>query len=228
MLIDHLMRATLIPLFLIPLALTGQNPLQTLPKNYQLVFENPVVQVMRVQYGAHEKLPLHNHSEKPTVYVYLTDSGPVRFSHVEEHPFALERRPVKAGTYRVSPGRIEKHTVENLGEIPSEFLRVELKQLPLGFQSSSFRGLKPFDLAMSSHRTEFTSPKFRIERIIAVRGKSITVPAGRNPSLLIAFAPASVGSSNLKRGEVTWIGANSRFVVAATEGSAHILRIVFN
>lgn len=66
------------------------------------------------------------------MYVYLSDSGPVRLAHVEEHAFALVRKAVKAGSYRGSTGRLERHTGENLGPIPSEFLRVELKQATLG------------------------------------------------------------------------------------------------
>ena len=44
-------------------------------------------------------------------------SGLVRFSHREEPAFTLIRSPEKAGTFRVSPGRLEKHEVENLGII---------------------------------------------------------------------------------------------------------------
>ena len=110
----------------------AQDPLQTLPRNYHLVFENPCARGVDVKYAAHEKLPVHNHSDQPTIYVYLTDSGPVRFSHVEEHLFSLIRPSEAAGTFRVSPGRLEKHQVENLGDISTKFLRVELKQVPLG------------------------------------------------------------------------------------------------
>jgi len=53
----------------------------------------------------HQKLPVHNHPATPTLYVYVTDSGPVRFSHVEDHPFTINRPPEKAGTFRLSPGR---------------------------------------------------------------------------------------------------------------------------
>ena len=93
----------------------AQNPLDILPNNYHLVYENRLVRVIDVAYAAHERLPVHENSDKSTVYMYLTDSGPVRFSHVEQPPFTLIRPEEKGGTYRVSPGRLERREVENLG-----------------------------------------------------------------------------------------------------------------
>lgn len=109
----------------------AQDPLKTLPDAYTRVFENSAVDVIRAYYRPHEKLTVHDHSQFPTVYVYLSSSGPVRFTHVEQNPFTMVRRPLQMGMFRVSPGRLEKHQVENLGDIPSEFLRVELKNVPL-------------------------------------------------------------------------------------------------
>src|SRR5579884_3621909 len=125
----------LLPSLLFVTAAFAQDPLTLLPRNYRLDFENPIVRVVHVHYEPHEKLPVHKHSERPTVYVYLSDSGPVRYTHVEAHPFTMVRRALKAGTFRVSPGRLEKHEVENLGDIPTDYLRVELKQVPLGVQN---------------------------------------------------------------------------------------------
>lgn len=77
--------------------LLGQDAVAALPNQYRLVFENERVRVVHVRYGPHERLPVHKHPETPTVYVYLTDSGPVRFEHSEA--VALVRRPIKAGTF---------------------------------------------------------------------------------------------------------------------------------
>ncbi len=96
-----------------PQIVRGQNAVDILSKNYRVTFENDDFRVVHVVYRPHEQLPLHDHPVAPTVYVYLTDSGPVKFSHVEEQPFILIRPPEKAGTFRFSPGRLEKHTVEN-------------------------------------------------------------------------------------------------------------------
>ena len=88
--------------------------------------------MIRVHYGSHEKVGVHDHSAYPTVYVYLSDSPPVQFTHDEQPPFVLTRPPAKAGAFRLSPGRRERHSVENMGDTSSDFLRVELRQVPLG------------------------------------------------------------------------------------------------
>ncbi len=209
----------------------AQDPTKALPRNYQLAFENELVQVIRVRYGPHEKLPVHDHSRYPTVYVYLTDSAPVRFSHVEEKPFTIIRPPVKAGGFRVSPGRIERHTVENLGDTPSEFLRVELKRFPLGIQNFAYRGYKPFDLSHTAVKTEFSDQRLTIERIVcAGRNASELIEPG-NPSLLVAFSPMLVRSSGnvqLPKGDVYWLSSKQAAKVETTgRSTAHALRIVF-
>jgi hypothetical protein len=215
--------------------LRAQDPLKVLPNNYRLVWQNDVVRVIHVTYGPLEKLPVHNHSAKPTVYVYLSDSGPVRFSHIEEPPFSLVRPPEKAGTFRFSPGRLEKHEVENLGQIQSEFLRVELIQLPLGYQKNSFRSPKSFDAVHSGVRTEFDTPFVKIQRVVASPGEPTEVQAIDAGSLLIAFSPTSVQSpadrgkpQTLRCGDVLWIEARRAVQVSSDAQSAagHLLRIV--
>lgn len=214
----------------------GQDPLRTLPNNYHLVFENNLVRVIHVLYRSHEKLPVHNHSDNPTVYVYLTDSGPVRFTHVEEHPFSLLRPPETAGTFRVSPGRLERHEVENVGNIPSEFLRVELKQVPLGFQRNSFRSAKSFDLTRSGAASEFSCPFITIKRIVAAGHMTTEFKEQDSPALLIPFSPSRLSGRNpperprtLSRGEVTWIRAHQECGVASVDEKApgHLLELIF-
>jgi len=212
-------------------AMTGapaQEPLTMLPNQYTRVFENSAVDVIRVRYAPHEKLPVHDHSRYPTVYVYLSDSGPVRFTHIEEHAFSLVRRPLAMGTFRVSPGRLERHEVENLGDIPSEFLRVELKQLPL-HTLDEHRSKPSFDLTRSSDTAEYSSPVLSISRIVVADAAARTMDSA-HPTLLVAFAPADlvVGNSavTLKRGDVYWVDADRsvRIQKAAVE-AAHLLAI---
>jgi hypothetical protein len=49
------------------------------------------------------------------------------------------------GAFRVSPGRLERHSVDNLSDLSSDFLRVELKHFPLGHLENAFRGHAPQD-----------------------------------------------------------------------------------
>jgi hypothetical protein len=104
----------------------AQNAYTTSPKNYRLEFENECVRVSRAMFAPGDKLPVHDHPANPTVFVYLTDGGPIRFTHVQP-PFTVEREPVKEGGIRYHTGAKETHVVEYLGSTPSEYLRIELK-----------------------------------------------------------------------------------------------------
>jgi hypothetical protein len=121
----------------------AQNPTSAFPNNYKLLIDNPDVAVLRAHYGPHETVGVHDHSAFSTVYVYLNDSGPVRFSHFEAHPFSIVRPPTHTGAFRVSPGRLERHSVENLSDLPSDYLRIELKHLPVKALPAEFRGSAP-------------------------------------------------------------------------------------
>jgi hypothetical protein len=65
----------------------AQQKPDALPDNYKTVLTKSFVKVIRVHYGPHEKVPVHDHPSTPTVYVYLNDSGPVRLTQFEEKPF---------------------------------------------------------------------------------------------------------------------------------------------
>src|ERR1700694_4184458 len=59
----------------------AQDPFTVASTHYKREFENSLVRVSRVSYQAHDKAPLHDHPALPTVYVYTTDGGPMRFFH---------------------------------------------------------------------------------------------------------------------------------------------------
>ena len=217
-----------------PYTASAQEPTSALPKNYWEVFDNSALAVIHVHYDPHEKIPVHDHSKFPTVYVYLSDSGPVLFSHIEAHPFSYTRRPVKLGAYRVSPGRIEKHYVENKGDIPTDFLRVELKQLPIKHFTDEFRGQPPSSLANNLDITEFSNSDIAVERIVCVAGSSCAIKAASSPSLVIAFTTVQIMDSRnvphatrLEAGAVKWVEAgNSLSLRADSSQAAHVLRIL--
>jgi hypothetical protein len=135
----------------------AQDPYSILPKNYSLEFENEYVRVSRVKYFPGDKLAVHSHPSIPTVYVYLTDGGPIRFSH-KTPKFTLERPPVKAGGVRFNRNaRVETHEVEYLGDFPSEYLRVQLKTTPgPPHRDARLRGYDDFP---------WEDPQLRISRI---------------------------------------------------------------
>jgi hypothetical protein len=105
----------------------AQQPYAKLPRNYTLEFENESVRISRVKYFPGDKLPVHSHPSIPTVYIYLTDGGLIRFIH-ETPQVTIVRGEVKAGGVRFNRNaRVETHRTEYLGDSESEYLRVELK-----------------------------------------------------------------------------------------------------
>jgi hypothetical protein len=108
----------------------AQEATVTAPKNYKLEFDNGFVRVIRASLAPRDHIPVHQHPTFPTVYVYLTDAGPTRFTHITPS-YIVDRAPVRAGGVRYNRNaHIETHVVENLSDRPSEYLRVELKTIP--------------------------------------------------------------------------------------------------
>jgi hypothetical protein len=103
----------------------------------KLEFENEWVRISRVTYPPYGKSKTHAHPVTPTVYVYTTDGGPIRFRHAEG--FSIDRPAVKAGAIRFNRGMVEQHDVESLSDIPSEYIRIELKTDPLELPARDIR-----------------------------------------------------------------------------------------
>jgi hypothetical protein len=224
----------LVPLLLIlsgPLSLAAQPTSFPLPPNYQTVVTTDTFKVIRVHYGPHEKVPVHDHPATPTVYVYLNNSGPVKIIHDETPPFTITRPPTHLGAFRVSPGRIERHSIENLSDLPSDFLRVELPHLRLGNKTLEFRGPAPADLTKNIDATEFSSPHVTVLRVLCVTSTPCTIPLTTAPSILVAFSDTSLTHN----GQTTKIGLGSVLPIAPKQtlqiaptnptGPAHILLI---
>jgi len=200
------------------------------PKNYSIVLDNSAVQVIRVHYGPHEKLGVHDHSKNPTIYVYLNDAGPVRFQHIEKEAFTLTRPPTAKGAFRISPGRLEEHTVENLGETSSDFLRVELKQVPLGRFKQAFRGPAPHSLSESRISEEFKNPFVQVQRVVCVDASGCSVQPSQLPSVIVSFTPMrSKEPKILEAGAVRWLAPSEGLTITPDGSSpAHLLRIMIS
>lgn len=198
---------------------SGQDAATLLPKNYKVQFENEWVRVTSVRYGANEKLPEHTHTELPSVYVYLTDSGPVAFRHVGGP--AVTRQPVKAGMFRVFRGIKETHEVENIGAA-TEFLRVELKTESA--DTAAIRGKFERPPVSAEAAVQFDHTQFRISRIWLQPGQQRSIAADAHPALLIAMTP----SGGSKLGQQTWIGAGgSAPLVNSSTSPIDFLRVDF-
>ena len=97
----------------------AQDPVKVDAKHYKVETENARVRVLHINYGPHEKSPMHDHPD--SVAVFLTD-GQVRFTlpggKTDEQSF-------KAGDTRWTPAG--KHAPENMTDKPFELVLVELK-----------------------------------------------------------------------------------------------------
>ena len=70
----------------------AQDPDAVAPHAYKKQFENEFVRVTRVHYAPHEQLTEHGHPARPTIYIYLTDGGPVLFKHEHGDSGAMATR----------------------------------------------------------------------------------------------------------------------------------------
>jgi hypothetical protein len=177
---------------------------QALPPNYTLQLDNAWVRVTEVRYAPLEKVGPHSHTPYPSAYVYLNDGPPVVFRHVGGKGVAATRAATKAGAFRVYKGLEEIHEVENTGNAPSEFLRVELKTAPM--EPGSFWGKFERSAPGAEAVAQFNHPQVRISRVWVSPGQSIEIAAAGEPVLMIALARGA----GLNVGESKWIESSAR------------------
>ena len=158
----------------------SQDHTKALPKSYQLEFENDRVRVVRVHYDAKAKLPEHEHPGGITVYLYFNASSGVLFEHDDGVP--ITRPPVQPGAIRIGSGPAEHHTVTNLADAPTDFLRVLVK----GTERAA-RG-RP-NSRMAPGLMEYDHAMLHINRINVPPGTKTLVEARNNPVLRIAWVP---------------------------------------
>jgi len=158
----------------------SQDSTKTLPKAYKLEFENAWVRVVRVHYDAKSKLPIHEHPEGMIVFLYLNASDGVLFTHnVDEE--AVRRPPVLPGAIRVVTTPVEHHTVENVADTPSDFIRILLKTEHDVSRNPGTR--------MAPGVMEYAHAMLRVARINVEPGSKTRIEAKSYPTLRIAWIP---------------------------------------
>lgn len=229
----------------------GQDPVEVLPHAYQRVLENEWVRVVRVRYAPHEKLGPHYHTERAAAYVYLNDSGPVLFQHVDLPYSDVVRPPTKAGSFRLFRGVKEVHSVENPNDVESHFLRVELKTEVV--EVARLRGRyyrEDYPPGENVERVQFENGQVRITRVVIAPGSRLElVTAPDEPALLVALVPARLSASrsaggpqplDLELGGTQWLDSSSGLglenrnegtsdgaVAGSAQGSVELLRFDF-
>ncbi len=233
------MRASMmVGIVLSGLVVAAQEATVALPDTYRVQFENAWVRVTRVTYGPRQVLPAHTHTPLASAYVYLNDGPPVRYTHVGGHNTVATRPATKAGSFRVFRGIDEVHSVENLGDAPSEFLRVEFKTEPRATTTFTGRFAPPAGAdGVTRAQVELDHPLARITRMTLAADDVLTLDtSGGEPSLLVALSPAalawgpaaSVPALVLETGAVQWLGTRRVGTLRNMgRGSAHLLEFEF-
>jgi len=185
------------------IGVSGQDPYLAAGGHYHLVFENAWARATRVTYEPHETAPVHDHPLTPTaIYIYVTDGGEFRFKHMTGLKVAgttITRPAVKAGAIRFAHSAPETHSVEYLGDAPTEYVRIELRTEALDIPIRNIR-IPPavMDPAKSAVLNEFENGQVRILRVVCPPGE--TCPVSRNPD-----DPAIVTvMTGPERGAVRW------------------------
>lgn len=184
------------------------DPAAMLPNSYKQEFENDWVRIMRVHYDAKAKLPEHTHAAGATVYLYFNASPGVLYSHAGGIPNT--RPPVKPGGIRIGSAPLEHHTVENLGDTPTDFIRILLKTEYVDKRVPNSR--------MQPAQMDYDHLQLRITRINVEPGTKTHIEAREFPLLRVAWVP----------GETEWKlaanpyrflekGASEDFEAAGTE-----------
>jgi hypothetical protein len=205
------------------------------PRSYRPEFENARVRVTRVVYRPRERVAVHDHPANPTVYVYLRDSGPVRFVHAGDEPFTLTRPAVRAGGFRLSKGAKETHSVESLTNRLTEYLRVELKGLAVDRRVWHGR-FPPEPRAAGSRggqKVRYEDKQVRITRVTCAARKTCAGLSTREvASLLVALTPARLVPADidaeltLALGQTMWAEAGAApTLINASDRPAEFLRI---
>jgi hypothetical protein len=198
-----------------PAGALTQDPVKILPDSYRLDFENDLVKVVHVLYPAHAKLSAHDHPRGPTAYVYLTDSGPILFTHIGLTYGTIERPATMAGAVRLARAVDEIHEVENPNDSPSEFLRVEFKKMPPGgLRGRFFAEAHPAGENFS--KKHFENDHLRMTRLACATDIACDLsPAAGEPALIVALRPARLEAvaggqaRRLDQGRTLWLEAGT-------------------
>ena len=123
---------------------------------------------------------------------------------------------MRAGGFRLSRGLKEQHVVESLTDVPTDFLRIELK----GFSDAERRTMRgrfppaPRRTTRTSQRIAFEDARVRIARVTcAARRRCEWLGGAGTASLLVALTPAHLRSADggtevtLALGETMWAEA---------------------
>lgn len=176
----------------------AQDATTTLPRSYAVEFDNERVRVVRVHYDAKATLPEHEHPGGITVYLYFNASSGVLFSHDDGVP--ITRPAVQPGAIRIGSGPTEHHTVTNLADAPTDFIRVLLKETAFAIKARPNTRIPPGMM-------DYDNPWVHVSRIDVAPGSKTRIEARAFPIFRIA-----------------WIPGKPEWKIAATDGYRYLAK----
>ena len=151
------------------------------------------------------KLPVHQHPPTPTtVYVNVTDGGPDLLYPRDWRTRSRSGHRAQAGAGGWHPllltARLETHTVEYLGDAPTEYARIELRTRSPSTGRFATSACRPShaDLSKSSKSVRFENGQVRIVHVTCAAGQSaLSRSMPQTPAVVVTL-------SGPRRGEIVW------------------------
>ncbi len=139
-------------------------PSQTLPPNYTTILENQTFRIIRVHYGPHEKVPVHDHPDTPPSTSTSTTPAPSASptkKGTAPNPLSSARPPTPEPS--ASARACSSATPSKTSAISPPTSSASNSSEPASARKPSshleFRGPAPADLTHNLTATEFSSPK---------------------------------------------------------------------
>jgi len=115
-----------------------------------------------------------------------------------------------------------------MSDTPSDFLRVELKRIPVHDIKTAIRGDAPKLLVPGTH-TDFADKAIQVDRTVCPESSPCTLPKLRARSLVVAIDDLhltdSTGDHVLHAGDTLWLTAKEEGSIELS-AKAHVLRVV--
>ncbi len=123
----------------------------------------------------------------------------------------------------------ERHSITNLSDTPSDFLRVELKSIPPTAIKQVFRGDEPKEPYHPSVETLYKIPSLRVDHILCALPAPCVVPIESAPSVLVTIPLYETGSPSPSANPTTWLPAHTDLTInidPKARGPFEVLRIL--
>jgi beta-alanine degradation protein BauB len=199
--------------------MSAQDPVSTNPKNVSVVFENEKVRVLRVHYGPHDKLAMHNH---PAVAGVRLTASDVRVSTPSGEPTTVHHEAREI--FWAAPSQ---HAVENLADQPIENIEVELKhaaepavEVPPQPQASRAAGTEPVPVEQEPHhKIVYQNQYVRMLDVQVNPGESTLFHTHSHDNVAVRLSDATMQNQNYGK-EWEPPVATARGAVSFAEGTA--------